>query len=154
MKKYRTEAGTEAVSELFSGKRDSEIFLTSFLTLVETTSVAARLLRARSLTQRAYRVMMGNLSGDIRETVRLHSVADSILSEAVNLTLNYALRAPDAIHLSTALAIRATFTDDMFFFMGSDARLNSAGGSAGLTIFNPEGSSALYDIRSLREASP
>jgi predicted nucleic acid-binding protein len=152
LKKSRSETGTEVISELFSQKEDSEVFITSFFTLVEVTSVATRLLRARSLTQRAYLVLMGNLAQDAREKVLLQSVTDGILSESINLAQAYALRAPDAIHLASALDSSAAFPEDSFFFMGSDSRLNVAAESSGLTILNPETPAVLDSLRNLRTA--
>ena len=152
VKKYRTEKGTEVVAELFQHKQRSDVVVTSYFTVVEITSVATRLLRAGALTNRAYQVIMGNLSRDMREAVRLHPVSDSVLSEAISLTQNHALRAPDAIHVATALDVRAGVSVNPFYFLGSDSRLNTVCRSSGLVVLDPEGANALDALRNFRSS--
>jgi predicted nucleic acid-binding protein len=123
MKKYRTEKRIELIEELFEGKIESEVFITSYLTMVEITSVTARLLRARTLTRDAYQVILGNLAQDLRTQIQMHSISDSVLEEAVGLTIEYALRAPDAIHLAAALSSSSAVPDEDFYFVASDVRL-------------------------------
>jgi predicted nucleic acid-binding protein len=152
VKKYRTERGTEVVAELFQHKRGSDVFVTSYFTVVEITSVATRLLRGGALTSQAYQVIMGNLSRDMRETVRLHAVSDSVLSESIRLTQDHALRAPDAIHVATALGVRAGIPGHPFYFLGSDTRLNTACQSSGLLVLDPEEANSLEALRNFRSS--
>lgn len=152
VKKYRTEKGTEVVAELFQHKQGSDIFITSYFTVVEITSVATRLLRAGALTSQAYQVIMGNLSGDMRETVRLQSVSDSVLSESIRLTQDHALRAPDAIHVATALGVKAGIRGNPFYFLGSDARLNTACQASGLLVLDPQEANSLEVLRNFRSS--
>jgi hypothetical protein len=151
VKKYRTEKGTEVVAELFQHKQESEVFVTSYFTVVEVSSVATRLFRAGAVTAQAYRVIMGNLARDMREAIQLHSVSDSMLSEATRLTQEYALRAPDAIHLATALGVRAAI-GSVLFFLGSDARLNAACENSGLLVLDPEEANALDALINFRSS--
>lgn len=152
VKKYRTERGTEAIAELFQNKQESDVFVTSYFTVVEITSVTTRLFRAGALTNQAYQVIMGNLSRDMKETVRLQSVSDSVLSESIRLTQDHALRAPDAIHVATALGLRAGIRGRPFYFLGSDARLNTACHSSGLLVLDPEGSNSVEALRNFRSS--
>lgn len=153
VKKYRTERGTEVVAELFERQRETEVFVSSYLTVVEVTSVATRLFRAGALSRRAYRVILGNLSRDVGETIQLQSVSDSILSDAVNLTVDYALRAPDAIHLATARRVQAAFPGESYYVVGSDARLKAACAGLGLAVHDPEAPDSLAVLRSYRARS-
>ena len=150
VKKYRTEKGTEVIAGLFQGKREAEVFVTSYFTVLEITSVATRLLRAGTLRTRTYEVILGRLSQDVRGTIRLQSVSDSVLSEATRLTQVYALRAPDAIHMATALSVRATTHDEPFYFLGSDARLNTGCENSGLVVLDPEDTDSLNTLRTYR----
>lgn len=150
VKKYRTERGTEVVAELFEGQLESEVLVTSYLTVVEVTSVATRLFHAGALSRRAYRVILGNLSRDVGETIQLQSVSDVILSDAVALAENYALRAPDAIHLSTARRVRGAFPDEPYYVVGSDARLKAACEGLGLVVLDPEAPDSLAVLKSYR----
>ena len=81
---------------------------------------------------------MGNLSRDMREAIGLQSVSDSVLSQAIRLTQEHALRALDAIHMSSALGAKASIPDDAFYFWGSDNRLNTACEDSDLQVLNPE----------------
>jgi predicted nucleic acid-binding protein len=152
VKKYRTERGTEVVAELFQHRRGSDVFVTSYFTVVEITSVTTRLLRAGALTSQAYQVIMGNLLRDLRETVRLQSVSDIVLGESIRLTQDHALRAPDAIHAATALGVKASIPGQPFYFLGSDARLNTACQSSGLSVLDPEEANSLETLRNFRSS--
>jgi predicted nucleic acid-binding protein len=150
MKKYRIEKGTDLFVELFENKTDSETFITSYLTWVEVTSVATRLLRAGALTEDAYRALLANLAKDLEEAIELQSASDSVLSEAVQLAMSYALRAPDAIHLATALRARAAIPVEPFYSVASDARLNAACIDSSPLVLDPEADNAINILRAQR----
>lgn len=150
VKKYRTERGTEVVAELFLSRADSDVLLTSYLTILEFASVAARVLRGRHITKRGYQVIMGNLSRDIEEVIQLHSVTDDVVSEAINLCVDHALRAADAVHLATALSVKDAFPGETIYFVASDARLNAVCDEIGLVVLDPERAGALGILRSYR----
>ena len=150
LKKYRPERGTDVVTELFDKKGQLEVFITSYLTVVEIASVTTRLLRARTITRRAHNRILGNLSHDTNEAILLQPISDGVVLEAVILSQRHAIRAPDAIHLSTAMRARATAPSDSFYFLGSDARLNSACRSSGLLVLDPEEANSLEALRNLR----
>jgi hypothetical protein len=97
---------------------------------------------------------MGALSQDARENIRLPSVTDGVLAESISFTQEYALRAPDAIHLSTAISTSQSVTEDTLYFMGGDARLNTAASNSGLTILNPELLGSLTTLNRLRVTYP
>ena len=150
VKKYRTELGTNTIAELFSDKRDNEILLTSHLTVVEITSVATRLRRGGSLAGGAYGTLLASLLWDVSLEMELRPISDSVIFKAVRLTMDFPLRAPDAIHLATALEARDALLDETFYFVVSAGRLKSAGISADLTVLDPEEESAIETLRRFR----
>ena len=79
LKKYGTEKGSEVVVELFNGKLESEVFATSYLTVLEVASVVTRMSRARTLPTRAYRAILANLAKDMDDVIEVRSVADSVM---------------------------------------------------------------------------
>ena len=149
LKKYRTKSGIDVVRELFEGKSDAEAFITSYFTVLEVMSVARRLLATGTLNRRLYQRILGNFERDLREAVMLQSVSDSVIMEAVRQSATYVLRAPDAVHLATAVRANAV-TSEPFYFVGSDAKLVAACENAGLAILNPEAPGALDLLRSHR----
>ena len=150
VKKYRTERGTDVVAELFGDRVGTDVLLTSYLTVLEFTSVATRVLRGRGITRRAYQVMMGSLSKDLVDVIQLQSVTDNVVSDAIKLSLDHALRAADAVHLATALGIRNVFPGEPCYFVASDAKLNAVSDEIGLVVLDPEKTGALGILRSYR----
>lgn len=153
LKKYQEEKGTPVIQQLFAEKKDSELFITSYFSAVEVVSVMTRLARARTITQRTYRNLLGSFSRDARELILLQPVSDRVLVEAVSLASEYALRAPDAIHLSTALGQRSVSQNEPFYFFCSDKRLVEAGIASGVDVLDPEDANALEALNRYR-ASP
>lgn len=153
LKRYRTEKGTELLDELFEGKQESEIFTTSYFTSLEVTSVAARLFKAETITKRSYHQLLGRLSQDIRRLVILQPVSDFILSEALNLIMDYTLRAPDAIQLATAYMVKSTIVGQPLYFICADAKLRGACVSSELTALDPESADSVKVLKSYRNIS-
>lgn len=150
VKRYRTEKGTEAVDELFSGKVEGEVFVTSQIIGVEMESVAARGLRARLLNRTAYGVMLRSFATDL-ERVIVFPLSASLVGEAAIQARQYALRAADAVHLATAMRAAKT-TSEQVLFVGSDKELIRASGVEGFGILDPEDEGALQRLRNIRES--
>jgi predicted nucleic acid-binding protein len=149
LKKYRTEKGTEVVEELFTKKGETEAFITSYFTVLEVVSVATRLLRAGILTRGLYRAILGNLERDTREVILLQSTSDAVISEATKQSMNYALRAPDAIHLATALRAKNA-TNEPLYFLCTDVKLKRACEGCRLAVLDPEGTDSMDALKSYR----
>lgn len=150
LKRYRTEKGTEVLDELFQGKQESEVFTTSYFTVPEVTSVATRLLRSNSITRHSYNRLLGQLSQDLRHLIMLQSVSDSVLSEAVDFTMDYALRAPDALQIATALSVRSRVSDQPFYVLCTDSKLKTACENSNLVVLDPEATDSLEVLKGYR----
>lgn len=86
IKRYKSEAGSDVMRELITGKRPGEYFLTSHFTLLEVHTVARRMLRGRELRRRQYERLLSAFAVDLREYyVRLLAVDDALVEEALDL---------------------------------------------------------------------
>ncbi len=137
LKRYRTEEGTQVIQDLIEAKHEGESLITSYFTVLEIVSVTTRLLRARTLTKRLYHRMVGDVERDATESIILQPASDAVLSAAIKQSMTYGLRAPDAIHLATALRVNAAI-DEPFYFLCADNKLIEACVDSGLTVINPE----------------
>lgn len=149
LKKYRTEKGTDAVEELFQEKHENDRFVTSYLTLLESVSVVTRMFKSGSFSRRLYQATLGNLERDSSRLMSLDSVSDAVISEAIKQSMTHALRAPDAIHLASALRISSA-SNEKIYFLCSDTRLKTACLSSGLLVLDPEDPGSVDDLRRWR----
>ena len=67
LKRYRTENGTDVVSELYEQLASRDLLLTSHFACLEFECVAARALKAKLLTPAAHNMLLGGLARDIGE---------------------------------------------------------------------------------------
>ncbi|MDP2934894.1 MAG: type II toxin-antitoxin system VapC family toxin [Dehalococcoidia bacterium] len=153
IKRYRSEKGTEVVDEVFEGKAEYDVLTTSYFTVLEVSSVATRLQRGSIIHMGSYRRLLATFMRDVREVMVLQPVSEMVLSEAIDLIMTHALRAPDAVHLATALSIRASLSDVPLAFVASDARLKAACGASGLSVLDPEEPQAMDILGSFRSRS-
>lgn len=81
VKRYRTEVGTELVEALFNERLPTDELTSSFLAVLEVTSVVHRLLTAREIRE--------DIAGRLPEPERLQAVlpSDSRLETLTYLTL-------------------------------------------------------------------
>jgi uncharacterized protein len=150
LKRYRTEKGTDLIDELFEGKLESEIFTTSYFTILEITSVVTRLFKASEISRLSYQRILGDLAQKLKQQIILQPVSDYILSEAINLIIDSTLRAPDSIQLATILTIRSIVPDQPVFFLCADVKLNAACKFSGINILDPEEVDSLKILRLYR----
>ncbi len=137
LKRYRTEKGTEVVDELIDSKRDAESLITSYFTVLEIVSVSTRLLRAGAINKPIYRRMIANVEKDTSEAILVQPASDAVHAEAIRQAMTHGLRAPDAIHLATALRVREAIGEPLYFVC-ADAKLIAACVACGINIVNPE----------------
>jgi len=147
LKRYRTEKGTETLDELFESNRDIDLVTTSSFTVLEVISVITRLFRINTLSRRSYQRLLGDLRQDVRQTIVLQPVADTVLAEAVRLIMDHSLRAPDAVQLATALSVRNENQERSTFMLCSDVRLKRACEGSGLAVIDPEAPNSLDLLR-------
>lgn len=146
LKRYRTEKGTDVVTELYEARTGGDSLLTSHFTCLEVESVAARALKGRMLTQRAYDSLLGAFARDLTEHLYLLPVESALINEAIYAARRHAVRAPDAIHVASAELAKRDSRDD-FVFVASDRELLTAAESAGVETLNPEGDGAIERLR-------
>ena len=150
LKRLLNEKGSQMILDLFLLKRPSEDLVSSYFGFGEAASVLARLLRGKHLTDVAYRTALSTLTNDMRTAVQVESLPDSLLQQATVLTLSHTLRYPDAIHLATALRLKAGVAPNTYLFVCSDVRLKVAASASGLQVLDPEAPDSLRMLRSLR----
>ena len=123
-KRYVQEAGTEAV--LAWCERATEICL-SAIALPEIISALCRLQREGKLPPQQYRQVKSLLLADV-EDIAISDVTAVVIQHAFNCLENNVLRGMDAIHIASALALKADV------FVSADVRQCEAARNAGLTV--------------------
>jgi predicted nucleic acid-binding protein len=123
VKLYLTEDGTEQAMTLFAA---AEVAIVNALAFVEVRAALAAAVRAGRLQA----AELAAAKADLKTLAETFVVVDpgGVLDTAADATERYALRAYDAVHLATALAVAA---DDLVF-VGWDADLSAAAARAGL----------------------
>src|SRR5262249_55895184 len=150
LKRYRTENGTRVLDALFSARTRDELLITSHFTAAEVESVAARALKGRLLTKKAYAVLLSLFVDDLENVLVVLPVSTVLLSEAAAVARNSALRASDALHLATPLRARQA-SAVAIVFTASDKELIEAARRSGFMVLNPESKNALASLDALRE---
>jgi len=133
VKLYLAEDGSEQAMALFAA---AEVAIVNALAFVEVRAALAAAVRAGRLEAAAFETAKADLQ-TLRETF---AVVDpgGVLDAAADIAERYALRAYDAVHLATALAVAA---DDLVFVCW-DAGLSAAATRAGLAVAGSEPPSA------------
>ena len=123
-KRYVSEVGTAAVLEWCD--RATEIGL-SGIALPEIISAFCRLRREGKITDTQYRQLKSLLLTDI-EDAAVCDLTPAVLGEAVSCLESNVLRGMDAIHVGSAVALKADV------FVSADARQCAAAARAGLRV--------------------
>lgn len=124
VKRYVSEAGTEAV--LAWCDRASEIGL-SGIALPEIVSAFCRLRREGKIDDTQYRQLKSLLLADI-EDAAICDLAPEVLAQSIACLETNALRGMDAIHIGSAVALKADV------FISADQRQRDAAIRAGLRV--------------------
>lgn len=154
LKRYRTEKGTDVVTELYEGAAPTDILVTSYFTCLEIESVTARALKGRLLTHEAHDVLLGTFSQDVGDYLLLLSFDSGLINEAIDAARRLALRPADAIHFAAAQEGNRRVTGGEYVFVASDKELLAATEAAGMTILDPEANGAIAQLRKLRGHEP
>lgn len=120
---YLTEDGSEQAMTLFAA---AEVAIVNALAFVEVRAALAAAVRAGRLEA----AELATAKADLRTLAETFVVVDpgGVLDAAPDAAEHYALRAYDAVHLATALAVAA---DDLVFVCW-DVDLSAAASRAGL----------------------
>lgn len=124
VKRYVSEDGTDAV--LAWCDQATEIGL-SGIALPEIISAFCRLKREEKVTDLQYRQLKSLLLADI-EDAAICDLTPAVLAQAVSCLENNVLRGMDAIHIGSAVALRADV------FVSADRRQRDAAARAGLRV--------------------
>ena len=124
VKRYVSEAGTDAVLDWCD--RATEIGL-SGIALPEIISAFCRLRREDKITDTQYRQLKSLLLSDI-EDAALCDLSPAVLGQAVSSLETNVLRGMDAIHIGSAVALKADV------FISADKRQREAAARAGLRV--------------------
>lgn len=150
IKKYKTEPGTDVIQDVFSDRRTTEEFVTSYLALIEGYGVFRRLLNNHDIGRQEFQSAIGDLLTDIRNSITTYRISDQISTQAAEYARDYGLRSSDSIHLATATRARDQGFPQPIYFIASDRRLNNVSAHLGFTVLNPEDEDALARLRSYR----
>lgn len=124
VKRYIAEPGTDEV--LAWCDKASEICL-SGIALPEIISAFCRLLRERRISAAQYALLKSSLLADI-EDITLCNLTPSVLAQTVLSLEQNVLRGMDAIHVASAVALKADV------FVSADKRQCGAAVKAGLRV--------------------
>ena len=150
LKKYKTELGTAVIEEVFTGRRDDELYVTSYLTLIEGYGTFRRLLNNREISQLLFETYLGNIARDLSDSFVVYKVSDYIAIEAARYARDYGLRSADTIHLVTAVQVRDQGLPQPIYFLASDRRLKNVSHDVGFEVLDPEEPDALARLRAFR----
>ena len=149
-KRYRTEPGSNVVRELFDLRRPDETLSTSYLSVLELTSTASRLMRGRVIRASQYAGLIRAFRNDIAGyRIDMLPVEDALVDEAINLYPGDPLRGADALHFASALRVNAVTAPD-FYLVSGDRELGNAARRHRLKVLDPEDAGALAYLRSIR----
>ena len=93
--------------------------------------------------------MLGAFAADLDDPLYVVPVSSTLVNEAIAAARNYALRAPDAIHVAAASAVKESVSEKLVF-VTSDKELLSAASTAGIDTLDPEAADAMERLKKLR----
>jgi predicted nucleic acid-binding protein len=145
VKAYLWEVGTEDVRQVLRDARAASPtarIITSSITYAEAMSAGSRREMAGKLTAREATEIETRLRADFIGPLLPYVVLEPrrpMVHHAADLARQHRLRALDAIHLASALAVRFNTPSGISFHFGSaDQRLNAAAANENLSVFNPQ----------------
>lgn len=151
VKRYKSETGSDFVEELFEGKVAGELFVTSYLSVLEVNTVAARLLKAKLLERRQYEQLVASFAQDISAyALVVVPVINTLVHESLERLPDCPLRTADALQFSTAIRAKRGAGDQPFYLVSADKELGETCASQGLGILDPELPIAFEHLRALR----
>jgi predicted nucleic acid-binding protein len=132
VKRFVEEPGSPVVDGLMAEGPTA----TASVAFAEVHAGLARKRRARELTEAAYRNAYRQFETEWPAYIRV-ALRDDVLVLARDLIQRHPLRGFDAIHLASALILKAALVEDVTF-VASDERLLTAAQAEHLTGMNPE----------------
>ena len=139
IKRYRTEEGTAFVDLLFD-----EVFhekehklVTSTITMLEVTAALRRIQKGGLLSSKDFQRAMTIFSKET-DNISLRPLGEEILTRAIHVVMDHALRTADAIHLATALEVQDMMfaLDEIIILLSNDKEMCRAGEKEGLRVIS------------------
>ncbi len=108
VKRDRTEDGTEYMDYIFEycAARKEHALITSTLTVLECIAALRRARKGKVITKRHFQNATYHFAQDI-SFLSLRPLTEDILVNAIDIVMEYALWTADAIHVATAIELRA-----------------------------------------------
>jgi hypothetical protein len=150
VKRYRSEAGTEVIIQLFDNAKPNDRFYTSFLSILELTSAIMRLEKGDQLSEAMAGEILARFRVDVQEIIQVWPLDNEIVAGAVQVVEEYRLRSGDAIHLATANALDLISAGDRMIVVSSDDELVDAARAAAFDSLNPIMVESVHHLRQLR----
>jgi predicted nucleic acid-binding protein len=139
VKKYVVESGTPWVLKLLKPSSANTVYV-SQLTAVEVISAFSRRLRAGQTSSVATQKFTFRFKRDLKTRLRIMMLTDSMVSDAMNLSQDYGLRAYDAVQLATAMELNFRLIAKRLpnpVFVSADIRLDRVAQFLGFTVEDP-----------------
>lgn len=135
IKRYVIEGGSERIEEVFAKRVDRA---SSTLGFIEAHAALARRNR-QAADAGSFHESLQDIAADWEDFLRIR-LTDAVAEQARRQAVALGLKAADAVHLASALALarRKPRTYDRFVMAASDRELLAAAGEAGLETWNPE----------------
>ncbi len=135
VKRYYQEAGTSWVQDLFLRH---ETISCSSLGFLETMATLSRKRKANEITSGQFKQKAQEIEDDWERFIQIQMTSETV-NNAKELTIKYALRGADAVHLSSALMLQKRFREkeDRLIVVASDYELKEAAKSSGLEVIDP-----------------
>lgn len=118
--------------------------------LLELTAATLRLAAGGQLTPSLASTTLSRFRNALGRELSILPLDDQVVTAALAVVEAYTLRAGDAVHLATALAISRAVMPLPLVMVSSDAEVIHATTAAGLGVLDPAGPDALARLRGLR----
>jgi predicted nucleic acid-binding protein len=137
VKRYVEEPGSAWVDELIQRSPPGSVLL-SRLAELEVVSALVRRSRAGDLCETELKAAVGLLKADLDGRFEIIELSRAPMTRAVDVVRTHALRAADAIQLSSALIAKASRSSGSdFALVSADMELNEAAKKEGMKAINP-----------------
>ncbi len=135
VKRYYVEPGSERVRALFE---QGAVLASASLGLVEVASTLARKEKAGDIARSRLDQALRDLRQDWQQFAKVY-LTDEVLTDAFRVARANALRGSDAVHLASALLVKADLPEpeDTMVLVTSDHELREAGQGSGLHVVDP-----------------
>ncbi len=130
VKLYVTEEYSQDVTNLL---KRVDVAACHDIAFVEANSVFGRLERESRISQQEFEQLSAQFEEDWENFLRI-SVSQSLIKRASTLSVTFALRAYDAVHLAAADFIMRNYEDEVVFVC-FDMKLDRASKALGMTVF-------------------